>query len=430
MQTIVSDRITILPILNKSKQLILDTYLNNLLIAKNRISTQSIIDSSFQDLLFSNDKKLLNYYVNFHNPVFTGWELQKFVNSDLIDKELNRIEKFFIQYKASLFTFEKQHRANKQSLQEKNGKIFYQNATSNSLLVKKRIRKSSKLATLVKLMVKNHYYKGYYDDKIKELINLNPFYSKYKDRVESLALDIFNRYKYHRKAINYTTPSIIKCGQKDLGLTKPRIIKDNSNSKYQYWYLLDYIDLEDNNKKKYLKLPLAYNQSYHNDLKDYSKSLGKNKFNKNKNNGIRDSVINYEKINKEFDVLFEKEHQISLSKNSNRLTITLPKHSTHNLVESKITNNNCLGIDVGGSFINTLVDSNGEFTSFEYLESLVKKIDKIDNLSNKSNEDRLYKGKLLAKVLRENEYQINLIIKDYLDYCNNNGIEHLVFLTS
>ena len=166
MKTIVSDRITILPILNKSKQLILDTYLNNLLIAKNKISTQSIIDSSFQDLLFSNDKKLLNYYVNFSNPIFTGWELQKFVNSDLIDKELNRIEQFFIQYKASLFTFEKQNRANKQSLQEKNGKI-------------KRIRKLSKLATLVKLMVKNHYYKGYYDDKIKELINLNPFYSNY-----------------------------------------------------------------------------------------------------------------------------------------------------------------------------------------------------------------------------------------------------------
>ena len=136
MQTIISDRITILPILNKSKKLILDTYLNNLLIAKNKISNQSIIDSSFQDLLFSNDKKLLNYYVNFLNPVFTGWELQKFVNSDLIDKELNRIEKFFIQYKAILFTFEKQNRANKQSLQEKNGKIFYQNATSNSLLVK------------------------------------------------------------------------------------------------------------------------------------------------------------------------------------------------------------------------------------------------------------------------------------------------------
>ena len=176
---------------------------------------------------------------------------------------------------------------------------------------------------------------------------------------------------------------------------------------------------------------LLKSKKYHNDLKDYSKSLGKNKFNKAKDkDGIRDSIINYEKINNQFDVLFEKEHQISLSKNSNRLTITLPKHSTHNLVESKITNNNCLGIDIGGSFINTLVDSNGEFTSFEYLESLVKKIDKIDKLSNKSNEDRLYKGKLLAKVLRENEYQINLIIKDYLDYCDNNGIEHLVFLTS
>ena len=102
MQTIVSDRITILPILNKSKKIILDTYLNNLLIAKNRISTQSIIDSSFQDLLFSNDlltecnkqfiackKKLLNYYVNFPNPIFTGWELQKFINSDLIGESID-----------------------------------------------------------------------------------------------------------------------------------------------------------------------------------------------------------------------------------------------------------------------------------------------------------------------------------------------------
>lgn len=277
-------------------------------------------------------------------------------------------------------------------------------------------------------MVKNYYYKGYYDDKIKELIDSNKFFQSNLERINKLALDIFNRYKYHRKAINYTTPSIIKCGQKDLGNTKPRIIKDNSNNKYQYWYLLDYIDLEDNNKKKYLKLPLAYNQSYHKNLSDYSKSLGKNKFNKGKDkDGVRDSVINYEKINKEFDVLFEKEHQISLSKNTNRLTITLPKQSTHNLVESKITDNNCLGIDIGGSFINTLVDSNGEFISFSYLESLVEKIDKIDNLPNKSKIERDYKGKLLAKVLRENEYNINLIIKDYLDYCDDNGIEHLVF---
>ena len=31
----------------------------------------------------------------------------------------------------------------------------------------------------------------------------------------------------------------------------------------------DYIDLEDNNKKKYLKLPLAYNQSYHKILQEF-----------------------------------------------------------------------------------------------------------------------------------------------------------------
>ena len=118
-------------------------------------------------------------------------------------------------------------------MQEKNGK--------------KRVRKSSKLATLVKLMVKNYYYKGYYNDKIKESIDSNKFFQANLERIKSLALNIFNRYKYHRKPIDYTTPSIIKCHQYNLGFTKPRIIKDNSNSKYQYWYLLDYIDLENNN---------------------------------------------------------------------------------------------------------------------------------------------------------------------------------------
>ena len=130
-------------------------------------------------------------------------------------------------------------------------------------------------------MVKNLYFKDYYIEEIDKLFDSNKFFISNKIRIEKLVNNIFSRYKYNRKPINYTTSSIIKCGQKDLGNTKPRIIKDNSNSKYQYWYLLDYIDLNDN-KKKYLKLPLAYNQSYHNDLNDYSKSLGTNKFNKNK----------------------------------------------------------------------------------------------------------------------------------------------------
>ena len=81
MNTIVSDRITILPILNKSKQLILDTYLNNLLIAKNNISSKSNKDKSFQDLLFSkskeDNKNLLSHFKNFREPIFTGVELPK-----------------------------------------------------------------------------------------------------------------------------------------------------------------------------------------------------------------------------------------------------------------------------------------------------------------------------------------------------------------
>jgi hypothetical protein len=173
LEIIKSDRISILPIANKSKKIILDTYLNNILIAKNKIAYRSVIDKSFQDKLFSNDKKLLSCYSNFSENIFSKWELQKFFNSDLIDKELVRIERFFTQYKSSLFTIETQ----------KDGK-------------NKRIRKSSKLSTLVKLMVKNLYFKDYYVEDINKLINSNKFFITNKSRIEQLVISIFNRYKY------------------------------------------------------------------------------------------------------------------------------------------------------------------------------------------------------------------------------------------
>ena len=84
-----SNRITILPITNKNKLISLNNYFDKVLIAKNQISIQLNKDKIFQNLLFSKNKedsKLCLAYCNKLNyPIFSSWELQKFVNSDYID---------------------------------------------------------------------------------------------------------------------------------------------------------------------------------------------------------------------------------------------------------------------------------------------------------------------------------------------------------
>ena len=244
MNIIKSDRITILPIINKNKQNSLNQYMNQIFLAKNHISQLLSQDINFQYLLFSNDKedktKLSSYYLNLDYPIFTQWELQKFVNSDLIDKEKNRIEQFFVQYKSSLFKYQFDIKKKK-----------FKNS-----------RFSSQLGKLVSLMVKNYFYNNYVEDKIDEIINSNNFYLKHKSRIFSLVNNIINRYKFHRKPITYSTSSMIKCEQRILGYSTPRVIKNDGNKLYKHWLCFDYID--DNLKKQKINLPLAYNQDYHN----------------------------------------------------------------------------------------------------------------------------------------------------------------------
>ena len=102
MLVVKSNRITSLPIINKLKYQKLFSYLDQVLLTKNLISNQASKDSTFQNLLFdylisdsSLSKSLNSYYSNFNFPLFTQWELQKFFNSDYIDKDKNRIEQFF-----------------------------------------------------------------------------------------------------------------------------------------------------------------------------------------------------------------------------------------------------------------------------------------------------------------------------------------------
>ena len=404
-----SDRISILPITNKNKLISLSKYFDKILFTKNQISKQLNKDKAFQNLLFSNkkeDSKLLLAYCNKLNyPILSAWELQKFVNADFIDKEKNRIEQFFVQYKASLFKYETD--------------------------LKRNIRFSTNLGKLVALMVKNFFYDGYFNDKINEIIESNNFFINHRDRIFKLVNHITYRYKYHRKPIEYRTSSMIKCDQRILGYSTPRMIKNDANKLYKHWLCFDYIN-DDYNKQK-INLPLAYNDFYHKDFSQYNKALGENKFKRTNLN--RKSFVKLEKSKHKsiqsnqdkINILFEKEFQISFSKRTNRLTITLPKKVEHNLVTSKITKDNSIGVDLGGSIKNTLVDSSGRVIAFNHLEKLIKKFNIVDKLPSKTREEKLVKGELWSRLSRINEYYINNIITTYLSDCKNKGVEHLIF---
>ena len=213
-----------------------------------------------------------------------------------------------------------------------------------------------------------------------------------------------------------------------------------------------------------MNLPLAYNEDYHSDFKQYNKSLSTNKFlNKKKKFKSKDLTkikfttiipnkskilleqervkvkpLTFVNLNKSkhksiinnidnISVLFEREVQISLSKCKKRLTLTLSKELDKSIEPISITDNNIIGIDIGGSIENTLVNSNGEIVSFQHLDNLIKQLDVIDELPSETSEEKLSKGKLLSKISRINQYYINNIIKDYLNNCIKNDIKHIVF---
>ena len=222
MNIIKSNRITSLPIININKYIKLFFYLDSVLLTKNLISKQFNKDKVLQNLLFNSiisdkslSKSLNSYYslsINnqklFDYPLFTQWELQKFVNSDFIDKEKNRIEQFFKNWKPRF--------------------QIYRN--------KRRENSNTKLSKLMILMAKNYFYDGYFTKKIEEIFLANPMYLKNMELIQRYVDRNINNFKYHRKPIDYTTSSIIKCEQRILGYGTPRMIKNDSNSLYKYWF--------------------------------------------------------------------------------------------------------------------------------------------------------------------------------------------------
>ena len=452
-----TDRITTLPhLMNTNKNKLYNDYFNNLLIAKNRISEKRLKDKELQDMIFrynflSKEEKSYisrkNKEYQKDNKVLTKWELQKFFNQDYIDKEQNRYEQRIDNFHYKLFTLENRNVKIKVKLtpyeleNNKNKKKKYKIILKKEYFNKQKPK--SILGLYVEYRIKNEYYiSKYYKENLEKielkLIQKNSkFLEKHKDRIENLIKSIIDKIKYKKYPINYTTPSIIKSGLSGLDKNTFRIAKDLENSKYQYYYRLDTYDL--NGEKEIIKIPLRYNETYHKDFKQYILTSN-NKFVKGKEkNKLKEDInliknIEIKKIKKEKETikfvksikngieveskivsLYEKEHCISFSKNSERLTINLIKNDERIYEKQSITKNNLIGIDVGGNIKNSIVDSNNKVLSFKFLKKIIKELNIIDKIDNTTQEGKELKRIKLGKITRKIEGNLNDLIKTYLN---------------
>jgi IS605 OrfB family transposase len=400
---------------------------------------------------------------------------------------------------------------------EKRNLPFYKDKIKS--LKNEHFLKPTDVSKLISLKLKQHYLlvnekksDKTIDNKISKIENY--FQTKYEnkpkvyERIILLVNNYINKFlSLHISKITYTKGDMIKSEQRilsEVGYFK-RLINDENNSLYQYFYCLNIIQKDELGKyiKKNLNIPMAFNQEYHKDFTQYNKVLSEgnkilskktkkkekedekralklldiveklkiekdsNKIKKllkeqerisillNKNyeesceiiRNEQDSkaennieklqnylVLNKTKISsKEFkeiqrkievlslENLLQKEHTITLNK-KNRLQVSLVKETKKEVKE----NGKILGIDVGGGIKNALVLSDGKYFSFDFLKNIVEKIKIIDSLPSETHEEQIIKGQKLSTLLRENVYNINLVVRELLIYCEENGFTEIV----
>jgi hypothetical protein len=170
---------------------------------------------------------------------------------------------------------------------EKRNFPFYKDKIKS--LKKEHFLKPTDVSKLVSLKLKQHYLlmnenksEQTLDNKISKKESY--FQTKYenKPKVYERIIGLVNNYinnflSLHISKISYTKGDMIKSEQRILspsGYFK-RLIKDENNTLYQYFYCLNIIQKDELGKyiKKNLNIPMAFNQEYHKDFTQYNKVL-------------------------------------------------------------------------------------------------------------------------------------------------------------
>jgi hypothetical protein len=170
---------------------------------------------------------------------------------------------------------------------EKRNLPFYKEKIKS--LKKEHFLKPTDVSKLISLKLKQHYLlvnekksEKTLDNKISKMESY--FQTKYEnkpkvyDRIIGLVNNYINNFlSLHISKISYTKGDMIKSEQRilsEVGYLK-RLIKDENNSLYQYFYCLNIIQKDEKGLyiKKNLNIPMAFNQEYHKDFSQYNKVL-------------------------------------------------------------------------------------------------------------------------------------------------------------
>ena len=197
-------------------------------------------------------------------------------------------------------------------------------------------------------------------------------------RIHNLIKLIQNNILKHIKQIEFTTGTFRAAYAANGKTINSQFIKDDTNSKYKYWFKLD---LRNND----IYLPLQFNSTYNN----FDKIRNAQYFIKVVNNKVN-VISTKDALNPEFKEFKE-----------------------------------CVGIDLNVKHNFCQLSNNKEFDyDRKYIKEFVKELKKLDKigLKNINNNQR----KHLNKLIKRNEWYFKYLISNILDYCELNNITDLV----
>ena len=174
-----------------------------------------------------------------------------------------------------------------------------------------------------------------------------------------------------------------------------------------------------------MNIPMAYNPSYHTEF--YLRSLGENKFRKGdttlSDEEYLQKMFNKEKLSEKLQsaqVIYVREHMISLT-DKGRLKIGLSFKEEKEYEEIPITEENSLGVDLGGKIDNAIALSSGKFLPMEYLYGLSEKYVAADKIEDTEQRNSRYR-----ELSKEAKFNINKYISSFLNEVASLKISHLV----
>jgi len=454
--SIITNRISTSPLMNKKKDLFLKDYFNKVKQLKQNMSYYVLKKIQENDIHHQFFYELKSEYKNF-SGLLSSWETQKLFHS-IVDNYINQIQQrnknkqFKIQKKIErqyykrngknfkkgdlkyfqvvlkqteltkllnhlkyvklneLETFQYSFEKEKNKLKELE-KELEDNKNNLSEEEKEKLKdKISKTKTSIEILKsKNNFLNKLRKDKIKW------------NKIKKLIINFKQKIKNNISKIEYNTGSHIKSAVFNKNSNNPVIhskIILNTNSKqktsnlkkqkFPYFYKFSF-NQEGKQETKYF--PLSFNEKYH----KFNENLPKTKDKLAEKNPFFE-INNH--INQKYDL--NKEHYVTYKNNKLHIGLTLEKDE---VIYKKDGEQIGIDINIRDNFLSL---STGEIIDYDrkYIKELVNELHRIDQLSKEEKKSKNNKRKL-EKLVKRNEWYFKKTISEVLRKLDKDGISEI-----